>query len=325
MLCRLFFCLLTAFFSGFLFAKETNHPITYRSDTRTFIPAYFELNTDKVLLDAPIGDVILQSPLIKLKMNGRGPFVFMFDTGFSTTTISQELAKTLNLHKVGKQKIKSTTPTQVVEVFQNIYVANTIEIGGVMIRDYAIVSNYNSGSEEQDFKKLKVDGVLSANAFYGLLFTLDYQNEKIHLERGDLLNKKGSLLSYAMVSDVPIIKAKIKFKNINKEVEQRFILDTGSGTYFFVNACQIPEMLNFKEKEKLISYDYLHHELKNYFVKLNGKISLSNEHEVNSPYITFGQTNCQLENPVGLIGRTFFEKNKVTIDQVNGLVKIEKY
>jgi hypothetical protein len=126
MLCRFFFCLLTAFYSGFLFAKETNYPITYRSDTRTFIPAYFELNTDKVLLDAPIGDVILQSPLIKLKMNGRGPFVFMFDTGFSTTTISQELAKTLNLHKVGKQKIKSTTPTQVVEVFQNIYVANTI-------------------------------------------------------------------------------------------------------------------------------------------------------------------------------------------------------
>lgn len=305
-------------------AIEQDLKLTHRADTQTFIPASHEIQS-KLSIDAPIGDNVLLSPIIKLKINGQGPFIFLFDTGFSRSMISNELAQKLNLRKLDTEKVRAHTPAQVVQTFQHIYLIDKIEIGDLVIKEYGMVASSGFEDEVQDLKKLRVDGVLSANAFYGLLLTLDYQKEKIYLERGNLLHEQKGVIEYASKSDVPLVKVNIKFDKLNKIVEQNFILDTGFPSYFFVNACKIPEMLKFTGRESLIAYDYLGFEQKKYFAQLYGKIIFSNNDEINSPHITFGPVNCELKNPVGLIGRTFFEKNKVTIDQVNGLVKIEKY
>lgn len=318
------FFLFTVFFYGKVFADIAEPQFTYRQDTHTYVPAYHEIQ-HKSTIDSPIGDNGLLSPIIKLKINGHGPYNFMFDTGFSRSMISAELAQKLELKKIETEKVKSITPSQVVDTFQHIYLVDKIEVGDVAIRQYGMFSSSGFEDDVQDLKKLKIDGVLSANAFYGLLLTLDYKNEKIHLEKGNLLQADKNYLFFLEKRDVPIVKAKIKFKKLEKEVEQSFILDTGFGSYFFVNACNIPEMLKFKGRENLLSYDYLGSENKKYFAQLFGDIMFSSDFSIKSPYITFGPVNCQLENPLGLIGRTFFEKNKVTLDQVNALVRIQRY
>ncbi len=316
--------LISVFFCGTVFADINEPKFTYRKDTETYIPASHELK-HKATIDAPIGDNGLLSPIIKLKINGHGPYNFMFDTGFSQSMISAALAKKLNLPQAETEKVRSITPSQVVDTFQHIYLVDKIEVGDVVIRHYGVFASSGFEDEVQDLKKLKVDGVLSANAFYGLLLTLDYKNEKIYLERGNLLHSPQNELLHLEKRDVPVIKAKIKFNKLNKLVEQNFILDTGFGSYFYVNSCNIPEMLKFKGRENLLSYDYLGFENKKYFAQLFGDVILSNSILIKSPHITFGPVNCELGDPYGLIGRTFFEKNRVTFDQVNGLVKINRY
>jgi predicted aspartyl protease len=306
-------------------AVGNNSNFTCRKDTHTFVPASYEFKNNKISVDAPIGDNVLLSPIVKIKINGQGPFIFLFDTGFSRTMISNELAQKLNLRKHDTESVRTRTPAQVVQTFQHIYLIDKIEIGGLTIKNYGVASSSGFEDDIQDLKRMKVDGVLSANAFYGLLLTLDYQNEKIHLEEGSLLPEQKGVIDYADASDVPLINAEIKFDKLNKVVAQDFIIDTGFPSYFFVNACHIPEMLKFTGRENLIAYDYLGSEQKKYFAQLYGNIILSKDYSIQSPYITFGPVNCQLKKPVGLVGRTFFEKYKVTIDQVNSLIKLQKY
>lgn len=319
--------LLSVFFCCQVWADVGETQFTYRQDTQTFVPASHEFkhHKHKATIDAPVGDNGLLSPLIKLKINGHGPFIFMFDTGFSRSMISSALAKKLKLHHVETEKVRAVTPAQVVDTFQHTYLVDKIEVGDVVIRHYGMFSSSGFEDDIQDLQKLKVDGVLSANAFYGLLLTLDYKKEQIHLEKGNLLQEPKERIHHLQKRDVPVIKAKIKFTKLKKEVEQDFIFDTGFGSYFFVNACNIPEMLNFKGRENLLSYDYLGFEQKKYFAQLFGEIALSSDYSIKSPFITFGPVNCELGNPLGLIGRTFFEKHRVMLDQVNGLAKINKY
>lgn len=316
--------IITVFISAHSFADTSNATFTYRDDTKTFIPGSHDIKNN-LTVDAPIGDNGLMSPIIKIKINGHGPYNFLFDTGFSRSMISNALAEKLQLTKIDTEKVTATTPTQVVNTFQHRYLVEKLQIGDAVIRDYGMVASSGFEDDVQDLKRLKVDGVLSANAFYGLLLTLDYKNEKIHIQNGDLLQESNETIPYAHTSDVPIINIKLKFDKLKKDVEQTAIIDTGFGAYFFINACNIPEMLNFRGQENLIAYDYLGYEQTKYFAQMYGDIIISDKYIINSPYITFGKVNCELENPHGLIGRTFFEKYKVTIDQKNRLIKITKY
>lgn len=314
----------TVFISFNSLADESKATFTYRSDTKTLIPASHEIK-DTISVNAPIGDNGLMSPIIKIKINGHGPYNFLFDTGFSRSMISNALAEKLKLRKIDTEKVIATTPTQVVNTFQHRYLIDKLQVGDAIIKDYGMVSSSGFEDDVQDLKRLKVDGVLSANAFYGLLLTLDYKHEKIHIQNGDLLQESQETIPYAHTSDVPVINVKLKFNKLKKDVDQTVIIDSGFGAYFFINACNIPEMLQFRGRENLIAYDYLGYEQTKYFAQMYGDIVISDKHTINSPYITFGKVNCELDDPHGLIGRTFFEKYKVTIDQKNSLVKLTKY
>src|SRR5690606_7847408 len=96
---------------------DSKSSLHYREDTHTLIPAEVILGKSSTIT-APIGDNGLQSPILKLKINGQGPFLFMFDSGFSQSMISRQLANKLNLPIVEGKNVKSVTPNQVVDKFQ---------------------------------------------------------------------------------------------------------------------------------------------------------------------------------------------------------------
>lgn len=296
----------------------------HREDTKTIVPAEIVIEKPSAIT-AHIGDNGLQSPILKLKINGQGPFLFLFDTGFSQSMISKRLAEKLNLPIVDSKSIKSITPNQVVDKFQHVYHVSSMNISDIVIKNYGMAGSSNFEDDAEFFEKQHIDGVLSANAFYPLMITIDYKKEKLYLEKGALNKDQIDTIPYAKVSDVPNINVKITFDKLEKKVSQNFILDTGFGSYFFVNSCNIPEMLNFTGKEDLLRYDYLGYENTKSFAKLFGNIEVTENHIIKSPYITFGTVNCELDNPFGLIGRKFFEAHKVIIDQKNSLVRIHHH
>lgn len=285
--------------------------------------------TGKVSVNAPIGDRN-PNPIMRVFINGKGPFFFIFDSGWSNAMISRQAAERLNLPLVGSQQYKAKTPNQVVDVFNHLYLATEIKIDGVTIKNYAL--NASSGFEDdvELFKRkginneVGIDGVLGPNSFYGLIMTVDYQHEKIIFEQNSLSLEDKHVLPYGKKRAIPNIDLTIDFHKLKRKESQNFIVDTGSYKYIHVNACNIPEMKHFTQKDTILSYDFSGYSNSEYFARLYGDLIIFPDYAINSPYITFSSTHCSAD-PHGLLGRAFFEKHRVTIDQDDALIKIEKY
>lgn len=300
-------------------------PLHTRADfPNVYVPGEIQIQKNGII-DAPVGDYRLQSPIIKLKINGKGPFNFMFDSGFSQSMISHSLAKKLKLPENGKKKINAVTPNQVVKVYQTSYYAQKVQISDITLKDYNFIVTSNFEDEVDDFKALRVDGVLSANAFYPMLVSIDYKNERLQVYEGSLEKGQKHVNPHSLKRRTPTLRVKIVFDKLKKEIMQDMTVDTGCYAYIYVNACDIPEMTQFKGKENLLKYDYQGTQDNEYFAQLYGNIQPIPGYNIASPYITFSRSNCKIKNTHGLLCRKFFENNKVTVDLVNHLIKVQPY
>ncbi len=304
-------------------AKETSvhkHP----DFNHIYIPSTIEIQ-NKGEIDAPVGDYMLQSPIISVKINGQGPYNFMFDSGFSQSMISKALAKKLNLPVTEAKDVIAITSNQVVNIFQTTYFAKNIQVGDVSMQDYNLIVSSSFENEVEIFKNMRIDGVLSANAFYPKLITIDYKIEKLTISDGRLNRGDDGVSLAAIKSTTPTLRAKLYFTKLRKTVYQNLTVDTGCYSHIFINACDIPEMVDFTGRENLIAYDYQGNKDTEYFAQLFGKIEFLPDYAIKSPYITFARTNCQLKKREGLLCRKFFENHKVTVDLVNNLIKLKRH
>lgn len=287
------------------------------------LAAESDKSADRVSIPAIVGDVNVQSPILKIKINGQGPFLFMFDTGFSKTMISKSLAQKLKLPITKTHLTKATTPNQVVAVFHHAHLIQNIEIGDVNIKDYEVFSSSAYEDDDQFYKNANIDGVLSASVFNGMLVTIDYKHENIHLVKGALNSKENDVIATRKDIPVPVIQGKIIFDKLKKEEKQYFMLDTGDSAYIYVNMCNIPEMKKFTNQETILNYDFYQKPFRTSLAELYGDIIFSKSVIEKNPYITFSAVNC--DQSMGRLGRKFFEKHEVTLDRVNNLVKIKRY
>lgn len=294
----------------------------YAPYTKQIIPETIEMS-DQASIAASVGDVYLQSPIIKVKINGQGPFLFMFDTGFSDSVISRSLAKKLKLPIIHSYKNSITTTSQVVDTFEDMLMAQTIEMGDIVIKNYGMAASSFYEDDIDEFRQLKVDGILSAAIFYGKLITLDYKKEQIQVKNGALNSTDKDVLTSKKGALVPIIQGTIKFDKLKKEEPQEFLIDTGDSAYIYVSACRIPEMKKFKNQERLTNLDMYQNTHHTALAELYGDIIFTPSVVLKSPYITFSALHCH--QPTGRLGRKFFENYEVTLDQKNNLVKIKRY
>lgn len=317
-----YFSLVLLLFSASICAQTARIHPNYKGVT---IPEDFSTPA-KVSVDAIIGDVVVLSPFINIKINGKGPYHFIFDTGWSQSVISHRVAKALDLPIVDSFKRRAVTPNQVVEMFHDRHLIKELQIGQLTLKNYGIDASSAFEDEAEMFQDMdrRVDGILGPNAFYGLLFQIDYKNEKVHFFKGDLDPNDPQVIPYDQNDSVPNIKVTLEFEKLKKNVAQQFIIDTGNAFYINVNSCDIPAMQEFTGKEPLGSSDFAGNSQTSHFAKLYGNVRFSSHYEIKNPYITFSQRNCDV-HPVGLLGRKFFEKHLVTVDHDSRLVKIEPY
>ena len=290
------------------------------------VPKAYQLNHEKVSVSAPVGEFI-QAPILHIKINGQGPYLFMFDTGFTRSIVSKRVVTALKLSESRAAKFKVITPNQVVDVFEGEYPVQTIELGDLVIKDFALFATSGFEDEVELFQNVKgkgLDGVLGANAIYGLLTTIDYNNELLHFEKKTLDPRDPNVIPFAKKGLTPNIEAKIVFTRLKKQMMQRFLLDTGSYSYIFVNSCEIPEMMDFIEREQIMTYDYLGSSTATYFAKLFGQVEVKPGYTLDSPYITFSARLCETDTS-GDFGRKFFEHHLVSINNKQGLVKIQRF
>jgi hypothetical protein len=118
-------------------------------------------------------------PVVELKINGRGPYRFLLDTGAVTTVISDELGRELSLSPPAGVQVAAvgggTRPA--------IVVIHDLRIGDAVLQDtIAAVMPLGGLLQGEDAPR----GVLSAASFPGYLLTCDYPGKLVSIKKGAL-------------------------------------------------------------------------------------------------------------------------------------------
>jgi hypothetical protein len=144
-------------------------------------------------------------PVIEVRLNGQGPFVFAIDTGGGMQAdIDTSIATQLKLKPNGI--VRSGDPSGLNDRELNTAQIDSITFAGVEFRNVtALVRPQRITASYPD-----VDGILGFALFTDYLLTLDYPAMQIRLARGNLPVANGAdILSFEIENRVPVIEVAV--------------------------------------------------------------------------------------------------------------------
>lgn len=158
-------------------------------------------------------------PAVEVRVNGRGPYLFLIDTGASGQgRIDRSLVAPLGLAIGGTTTGSSASTGRSVQV-ERVRV-QSLEFGG---RRYeavdALVGSYNAPGEYLR----DIGGVLAFNLFAGELLTLDYCHRRVRVAKGELPPPDGrEIVAYEERGGIPYVEGRIGSERA------MMVLDSGS-------------------------------------------------------------------------------------------------
>jgi hypothetical protein len=141
-------------------------------------------------------------PVIEVKLNGQGPFVFAIDTGGGMQAdIDTSVATQLKLQPIGK--VRSGDPSGLNDLELNTTRIDSIAFGGAEFRDVTAVIRQQRITPNYP----NVDGILGFALFTDHLLTLDYPAMQVRLARGSLpAANEADILSFELEHRIPVIE-----------------------------------------------------------------------------------------------------------------------
>jgi hypothetical protein len=157
------------------------------------------------------------NPIVEVRVNGRGPFRFMLDTGgqgYARADVS--LAKALSLPVLGQVRGGDGSSQGVA---MDVVGIDTLDLGGATFKNVEAPSrDYNAGRPGG-----RIDGVLGLHLFAGHLLTIDFPNREIRIAPGTLPEPDGQrILGYDKTRGVVSLPIRVGAATIDADI------DTGS-------------------------------------------------------------------------------------------------
>lgn len=145
-------------------------------------------------------------PTIKAKINGKGPFEFVLDTGAQGFVINADLAKELKLPVVGKSAMGDPSDPLAIEV-DRVRI-ETVEIGGVLLSG-VIADSWDPPAGMSGH--LRGRGIFGLYMLSEFLVTFDYGAGEIRVERGALpAANGGDVLEWRIIGEgLPSLKLNV--------------------------------------------------------------------------------------------------------------------
>jgi hypothetical protein len=165
-------------------------------------------------------DLFAGRPVVSVRINGKGPFSFILDTGAAGSVVSPDLARELGLPDKGQTL--AGRPGAAAPVQATVTRIDRLDLGEAQVSGLFAVelelSSLLKGSQAPR-------GVLSAASFPGLLVTFDYPARRVALRRGELAPADGqSILGWEGGDRVPSVF--LTFSDLKLKVD----LDSGSSS-----------------------------------------------------------------------------------------------
>ena len=181
-------------------------------------------------------------PTVEVMVNGKGPFVFGFDTG-------AQAGPRLDTSLVEKLALKSSGQVQAIDPSgrnpQNseTYKLESISIGALRLSDVTVAGrNYRNSP-----RPLKVDGILGLNPLADYLVTLDFPGGNLVLAKGELPKADGKdIFDYKNAAGVAELDLSVGDKKIKAH------LDSGNAIGAFVFPTAFAEKLRFAGEPRVV-------------------------------------------------------------------------
>lgn len=148
---------------------------------------------ERVVLSAPVSvpmGFVGGRPTVAVRINGRGPYEVILDTGAAGSVFSESLAIEWGLPRVGHATM--TRPGGTEQAPAVLTRVETIELGGLRLEGVAAV--YTDMSQMQHHLGSPIAGVLSATMLDGLLVTYNYPAKRIEIRAGGLPAADGRMV-----------------------------------------------------------------------------------------------------------------------------------
>ena len=247
-------------------------------------------------------------PVIEVKLNGQGPFVFMIDTGAGMQAdIDTSVAAKLKLQPNGRALTGDPSRENDREV--DTARIDSITFGGAEFRNVTAVIRPQRITKDYP----EVDGILGFALFTDYLLTLDYPAMQIRLVSGALPPANGAdILSFEIENRIPVIEVAIGKLRVRAHV------DSGNFVAGFILPEELVEQLQLLSppvtvgRARSVSNQI---ELKQ--AQLKGTIQIG-RFDYSQPMITFpalSDTN---------VGFKVLREFALTFDQKNRLIKLER-
>jgi outer membrane lipoprotein-sorting protein len=159
---------------------------------------------------------------IPVIVNGSGPYSFILDSGAGLTVVGSDIARVLNLDRVGELPALGTGGVDVGS-FVNL---DSIGISDVVIAD--IVAGELDLSDLNRFALQPIDGILGYDLFSRFVVQVDYQDSllTLFLPNDPSVPGGADTLAIELEQNHPMVTAVI-----NDSITGRFRIDTGSMNY----------------------------------------------------------------------------------------------
>lgn len=271
-------------------------------------PANIEVPQDGVTV--PMQDMGGR-PVVELKINGKGPYRFILDTGAATTVVSDELSRELSLSAPAGMQVAAVgggTPPAIV-------VIHDARIGGAMLEGMiAAVIPLGGLLKGENAPR----GVLSAASFPGYLLTYDYPGKWISIKKGALQSADSkSIFQYREEQVLPTVPVRIA--GHDTEVH----LDTGSGFGLMLPEKFLTE-LPLASQPKEASRVHTHAgEFPVSIARVDGTIELG-KYKLDSDEVRFSDARPGPGPATGNIGYEVLRHFVVTLDSKNRRIRLEQ-
>jgi hypothetical protein len=173
-------------------------------------------------------------PTVEVMVNGKGPFVFGFDTGAQAgPRLDTSLVEKLALKSSGQ--VQAIDPSGRNPQTSETYKLESISIGALRLSDVTVAGrNYQNSP-----RPLKVDGILGLNFLADYLVTLDFPAKVLRIEKGELPKADGAdVLDYKNEAGIALVELTVGSTKIKAH------LDTGNAIAPFILPTSFVEKLS---------------------------------------------------------------------------------
>lgn len=250
-------------------------------------------------------DLATRRPMIQLTVDGQGPYWFVVDTGAGGNVIDNRLAEKLELTSVGVQMVGSPGGAA---VEAHRFAVDELAAGGLRIADTEAVGVDLAALAGGTFQ-----GIVGMRNFVDYLITLDYPDGTLVIEPGGLSGGDDGTVPFAL--DGRLIRFDIDVAGVTVPAD----LDSGSAHSFtlpkaFEGRWSFLTPVTEVGKVRMVGGEHIL-----WGARLDGTITVAGL-TFEDPEVGLAEFTTDFAN----IGYDVLRRLAVTIDQRNGLVRLQR-